>query len=596
MGYNSAVRDIKCKVIVDFTSPFMDESIIATASEANRIAVLQQTADSIAEMAGKYLLLDGLGKLDGSWRLGGSGHVGWFGKSVSNSSGNFSSPYPALTIRHMARPILEIDVVGDDKRNEYPVSFTVKLYDALNSLLYTHTVTNNNNVVYNSPITPVTGVVKQVLTITKWSTAGTCVKIAEFYTSIQRTFLRDDVFQMNLLEEREVSEGSLPIGSISSNEIDIRFYNKDRIFDAGNKASPLYGALKPNRRIRAYLYEDEENMTPLGTFWTGEWTVPENALWAQTTGRDRISLLGQTTFASGEVYKDYSLLDLLVLVLADAGLEASEYVIDDDLDDVVVPYAYFEPQSHREALRKLAEAGLAQVYCDRSGIVQIEGPAHSSGESVLTLTDDEYFDKDNPNNWGSLYNHVIVNTEPLTPLPSETVYEDLELQNINLNQEVTRLVYYNKTPCINATATVTGNATLLSATYYAWGASCLIKGTSTGTYKLSINAQPLEVRNKQRSVVQDTASITEHGRLTYTFPGNPFVQTLSQAQALSAKILASYKDSRRDVILNWRGDSTAELGDKITVVDKYDSSNYIIVSNKFEYDGTLRQETKGRKV
>ena len=112
-------------------------------------------------------------------------------------------------------------------------------------------------------------------------------------------------------------------GSISSNEIDIRFYNKDRIFDAGNKASPLYGALKPNRRIRAYLYEDEENMTPLGTFWTGEWTVPENALWAQTTGRDRISLLGQTTFASGEVYKDYSLLDLLVLVLADAGLEAS---------------------------------------------------------------------------------------------------------------------------------------------------------------------------------------------------------------------------------------------------------------------------------
>ena len=28
MGYNSAVRDIKCKVIVDFTSPFMDEIVL----------------------------------------------------------------------------------------------------------------------------------------------------------------------------------------------------------------------------------------------------------------------------------------------------------------------------------------------------------------------------------------------------------------------------------------------------------------------------------------------------------------------------------------------------------------------------------------
>ena len=69
------------------------------------------------------------------------------------------------------------------------------------------------------------------------------------------------------------------------------------------------------------------NLTPLGVFWTGEWTVPENALWAQTTGRDRISMLGQSTFSSGEVYEDYSLLDLFELVLTDAGLETGEYVL-----------------------------------------------------------------------------------------------------------------------------------------------------------------------------------------------------------------------------------------------------------------------------
>jgi hypothetical protein len=344
------------------------------------------------------------------------------------------------------------------------------------------------------------------------------------------------------------------------------------------------------------LYEDEEELSPLGVFWTGEWTVPENALWAQTTGRDRIAMLGQSTFSSGEVYEDYSLLDLFELVLTDAGLETGEYVIDTDLDLTTVPYAYFESQSHREALRKLAEAGLAQVYCDREGVIQIEGPEFSSGASVLTLTSDHYFNKDNPTNWGTLYNYIIVDTQPLVPGSSETVFVDIEAQNIDNAEVITRLVYFNTVPCLNASATVTGDATLTSATYYAWGASCVITGTSTGTYTLSIDAQPLEIKNKQRSVAQDSASIAENGKLTYTFPGNPFVQTLAQAQAISASILASYKDPRRDVTLDWRGDPTIELGDKITVIDTYGNNDYIVVSNRIEYDGTLREETKGRKA
>ena len=595
MGYNASVRDIKCKVVVDFTSPFLDESITVTSTEVNRIATLQQTADSVTSMSAKYLLLDGLGALDGTWCLGG-GQVGWFGTSASDASAEFSSPYPSLTITHTSRPIQSIKVIGDDKRNEYPVDFTVKLYDVSNTLLHTQTVTGNSAVTYNETISAVADVVKQVLTITKWSTAGTCVKIAEFYTSIQETFERDDIFQINLLEEREVSEGSLPIGSISSNEIDIRIYNKDRIFDAGNTMSPLYGAIKPNRRVKVYLYEDTEDLTPLGVFWTGEWTVPENALWAQTTGRDRISMLGQSTFSSGEVYEDYSLLDLFELVLTDAGLETGEYVIDTNLDLTTVPYAYFESQSHREALRKLAEAGLAQVYCDREGIIQIEGPEFSSGASVLTLTSDHYFNKDNPTNWGTLYNYIIVDTQPLVPGSSETVFVDIEAETIDNAEVITRLVYFNTVPCLNASATVTGNAVLTSATYYSWGASCVITGTSTGTYTLSITAEPLEIKNKQRSVAQDSASIAENGKLTYTFPGNPFVQTLAQAQAISASILASYKDPRRDVTLDWRGDPTIELGDKITVIDTYGNNDYIVVSNRIEYDGTLREETKGRKA
>jgi hypothetical protein len=50
------------------------------------------------------------------------------------------------------------------------------------------------------------------------------------------------------------------------------------------------------------------------------------------------------------------------------------------------------------------------------------------------------------------------------------------------------------------------------------------------------------------------------------------------------------------VTLDWRGDPTVELGDKITVIDTYGNNEYIVVSNRIEYDGTLREETKGRKA
>lgn len=90
--------------MVDFTSPFLDESITVTSTEVNRIATLQQTADSVTSMSAKYLLLDGLGTLDGTWCLGG-GQVGWFGTSASDASAEFDTPYPALTITHTSRPI-----------------------------------------------------------------------------------------------------------------------------------------------------------------------------------------------------------------------------------------------------------------------------------------------------------------------------------------------------------------------------------------------------------------------------------------------------------------------------------------------------------
>lgn len=337
--------------------------------------------------------------------------------------------------------------------------------------------------------------------------------------------------------------------------------------------------------------------TPLGVYWSGEWKVPEMALYAATTGRDRISLLGSSQFNSSEVYINKSLYYLAELILIDAGLEAEEYYIDSALDLIVIPYSYFSPQSHREALRKIVEACMGQAYCDREGIVKVVGPEYAEGaEIIYTITDDNYKNKDNPTNWNSLFNYIVVDTQPLTPKTLESVYEDTEDDDIDLDQEITRLIYFNKTPCINAVASVTGDAEILSASYYSWGASIIVNGTSSGTYRLQIDAQPLEISNRQRAVSFDNTSIIENGKLTYNFPGNTLIQTLSQAKAIADKILATYKDSRRDVTLDWRGNPDIKLGNKIKVIDQEEENEYIVISNNIEYDGTLKETTIGRKA
>ena len=62
-----------------------------------------------------------------------------------------------------------------------------------------------------------------------------------------------------------------------------------------------------------------------------------------------------------------TLYELAEMILLNAGLTPEEYYIDPELTEYMVPYSWFNEQSHREALRKIAEACLGQVYCDRKG-------------------------------------------------------------------------------------------------------------------------------------------------------------------------------------------------------------------------------------
>ena len=602
-------RQVLARVEIDYTDPFMDQSIDIEASENANISYPQQTADSVQETTLKWASLDGSWVLDGTYHLApppdklAQYQFGWWGSQLAGAGGVFAAPYPALTVTHLPRPIHILRVVGDTARVEYPVDFEIKLYAQDDTLLKTETVTGNTQVSWSKTLEPqVLDVAKQVLTITKWSHAGRCAKIIEFFTSIREVYETDDLISIKLLEEREASQGSLPVGNISSNEITLALNNEDKKFDIDNDQSPLKNLLKPNRRIQLRLgveINGEIEWVPLGIFWSLDWDSPDDSLEATVTARDRMELLRKGTYQTSQVQQNKSLKELAEAVLQDAGLTSSEYVIDDALDDTVIPYSWFNPVSHREALRLIAEAGLAAAFQNRDGKIQIESFLISGDEPVLEITEDDYFPPLRaPSRQDQVANEIIVDTQPLRPASAaEEVYRSNETITIPGNSTKTVTAFFNQPPVIEAAAYLDSPPTGVSiteVTYYGWGASVSIRNTNATDKQamLVVHGKPLTVQNKERAIARDEASILENGVLRYEFPTNPLVQTLDQAQAIADTLLASVKEPRRDIEVDWRGNPALELGDRVTVK----GGEFVVIRNQLNWIGAFSAVMTGRRV
>lgn len=254
-------RQVTARVVIDYTDTTLDQSLKATTGDMGHISWPAQTADAVKMVPYKWTSLDGTWVFDGSWRLAPDTldaanryQMGWWGATLADEDGTFSAPYPVLTITCNSRPVHSLQVVGDSARGEYPVDFAIRLYGESDQLLHEELITGNTAVAWSKPLDQsVSSVIRMDLEIIRWSHPGRVVKITEFFTSVQQIYGAGDLLEINLLEEREVSRSSLPIGTISSNEITIRLSNDDRRFSADNEQSPLYQLLKPNRRIQAWL-------------------------------------------------------------------------------------------------------------------------------------------------------------------------------------------------------------------------------------------------------------------------------------------------------------------------------------------------------
>lgn len=259
-------RRVYARVAIDYTDPFMDQSVTVTSIISARHSYPDQVADGIDIPSAKFA------SLDGSWVLG-DGYepapgpeearyiqMGWWSKQLSGMDSKFITPMPILNVKFSARTVDRFRVVGDSKREEWPVHFFVSIYDK-DGVLYTVEEQNNNSVTWTKVLGQTYQNVTQIsLVIYEWSHPGRNAKILELFTSLQRTYETEDIVGINFIEERESSISGLPIGVISSNELSVKL--EKGLFDRQGAGSVLLNMLRPNRKIHAWLgVHDVEHFT-----------------------------------------------------------------------------------------------------------------------------------------------------------------------------------------------------------------------------------------------------------------------------------------------------------------------------------------------
>jgi hypothetical protein len=397
------------RVEVTWTDPTIDPTIDADATDKNYTSYPVQVADLQTLPSYKYFHLDGICKFDGSYHIApalseiATVQMGYWGATACNGSAQWSAPYPTIIVDFAARPITSLVVVGDSQYNEYPVDFDIEIYNAADVLIYSVAVTGNTRLNWNLSVSEenINDATYMKLILKKWSLANRVAKILEFYTSLAETYTGDEVVSMNLLEEREVSDGSIPIGNISANELDLSLQNIRIIKDGESIVDPFFpsnpntylqNVIKKNRKIRAwiglYLPDDSVEYLSLGTFWSGDWNANDQDSTIQTSARDRMELLRNAICSTLPLYENISLYDLAENLLnnakSDIPMPDLIWEIDIELQSFMVPYGYFPRQDYFKCIKDLVTACMGVAYMSRDDVLIINGP--SSHERPGTVT------------------------------------------------------------------------------------------------------------------------------------------------------------------------------------------------------------------
>jgi hypothetical protein len=278
--------------------------------------------------------------------------------------------------------------------------------------------------------------------------------------------------------------------------------------------------------------------------------------------------------------------------LTDSGVK---YNVDPWTQNILIPFSWINPTSHRNALKAIAESCGGVVYQDKKGVIRLESILYENGKDVKDIIgQDRIIDAMTP--VSEVKNEVRIQTSPYVALSSQTVWQLQGDNKINNGQSRTFEIFFNDYDAvIDATAVLSSSpagATITNETWYTWGGRITVLGSANNqTLTLSATGKPLVVRGSRIVTSSDSASIRRNGLRSFSIEKNQLIQDAQIAETIGQAIVSSLANEQRDIESDWRGDPTLELGDKVII----DGQTGNIVEQQISFSGALSSSIKVRR-
>ena len=589
MKYTDNPRKIYGRVDVIYSDTEISKDIRTDESGNSTISHPDEVFGAYLVPTVKGCTMDGNSTMDGSFQMMDDSVVlGWWSGTLSGKDGVFATA-PWIEISFVKRPIISWVVLGDEKRQEYPVDFILQ-YKRDGKIVYTDTVTANRQTQVR--LTPQLEDITSIrLTISKWSKANACAKILKFYDRMMERYDGDAIEMFEVSEEMGAADGNY---NIVSDTMTVNIFNKDRKFDKGY----LRSLMILDRKLMPSIGIETNGVIkyqPLGTFYSEEWKIDQDSQWVKCSAVDRLMRLQKKTYVGFPLTENASLYDIATDILLSIGETADTISISEDLKSVTIPMAFLPKSTAWDALQEIANAGLCKIYVDREDKIYVRSERETKTKSAIQIDKSNMFAYSSSVSLTEFANRISVEYCDVT-LSDDTVDAVSVELNIEPNASLELTLDYNTEVAFPAIESDNLNVQLTDFQGGVNACSVVAKNATTEKQKaiLTVTGKAIEITTKTLTV-QDDESVRNNGITEYSHPSSNLVQSHEQAQYIANLLLEKMHAGEGVVTTTWRGNPELNLGDRYVSKDRFgDGQELVCEYNKFTFDGGLKQETRGR--
>ena len=589
MKYTDNPRKIYGRVDVIYSDTEISKDIRTDESGNSSISHPDEVFGAYLVPTVKGCTMDGNSTMDGSFQMMDDSVVlGWWSGTLSGKDGVFATA-PWIEISFVKRPIISWVVLGDEKRQEYPVDFILQ-YKRDGNIVYTDIVTENRQTQVR--LTPQLEDITSIrLTISKWSKANACAKILKFYDRMMERYEGDAIEMFEVSEEMGAADGNY---NIVSDTMTINIFNKDRKFDKGY----LRSLMILDRKLMPSIGIETNGVIkyqPLGTFYSEEWKIDQDSQWVKCSAVDRLMRLQKKTYVGFPLTENGSLYDIAKDILLSIGETADTIAISEDLKSVTIPMAFLPKSTAWDALQEIANAGLCKIYVDREDKIYVRSERETKTKSAIQIDKSNMFAYSSSVSLTEFANRISVEYCDVT-LSDDTVDAVSVELNIEPNASLELTLDYNTEVAFPAIESDNLNVLLTDFQGGVNACSVVAKNATTEKQKavLTVTGKAIEITTKTLTV-QDDESVRNNGITEYSHPSSDLVQSHEQAHYIANLLLEKMHAGEGVVTTTWRGNPELNLGNRYVSKDRFgDGQELVCEYNKFTFDGGLKQETRGR--